>query len=111
MAYKKSNDNEYWNPLAVGYFIISFVVLVVLVYAAFILYNVWPISLENIDKVGVFGDSFGVLTALFSGLAFAGKIITILLQRQELALQREELRLTREELKLTRGELSTQNGR
>jgi hypothetical protein len=40
-----------------------------------------------------------VLTALFSGLAFAGLIGTLLLQRDELRLQREELRLTREELR------------
>lgn len=36
---------------------------------------------------------------MFSGLAFAGIIYTILLQRNELQLQREELRETRDELK------------
>lgn len=48
---------------------------------------------------GTFGDMFGAVNALFSGLAFGGIILTILLQRQELALQREELQHTREELK------------
>jgi len=47
---------------------------------------------------GQFGDSYGALNTLFSGLAFAGVVIAILLQRNELKLQREELRLTREEL-------------
>lgn len=47
---------------------------------------------------GQFGDSFGAINSLFSGLAFAGVIFTILLQRHELALQREELKLTRMEL-------------
>lgn len=47
---------------------------------------------------GTFGDMFGGLNALFSGLAFAGIIYTILLQREELKLQRQELRYTRTEL-------------
>jgi hypothetical protein len=46
---------------------------------------------------GTLGDSFGAVNALFSGLAFAGVIVAIMLQRQELALQRQELRQTREE--------------
>jgi hypothetical protein len=33
---------------------------------------------------GTFGDKFGAVNALFSGLAFAGLIVTILLQREEL---------------------------
>lgn len=44
------------------------------------------------------GDSFGLVAALFSGLAFAGVIVAILLQRAELRLQRRELELTRGEL-------------
>ena len=48
---------------------------------------------------GQFGDVFGAANALFSGLAFAGLIYTVFLQREELALQRKELQLTREELK------------
>jgi hypothetical protein len=47
---------------------------------------------------GQFGDIFGGVNALFTGLAFAGVIYTILLQRRELELQREELRLNRAEL-------------
>lgn len=52
-----------------------------------------------IDPQENFGDHFGALTALFSGLAFAGIIFAILQQRRELELQREELQLTREEFK------------
>lgn len=46
---------------------------------------------------GVFGDKFGAINALFSGLAFAGIIFTIFLQKRELTLQREELEETRKE--------------
>lgn len=52
----------------------------------------------NWEIRGQFGDSFGVANSLFSGLAFAGLIYTVHLQRQELALQRKELELTRSEL-------------
>ncbi|TWI77943.1 hypothetical protein IQ13_4185 [Lacibacter cauensis] len=52
-------------------------------------------------KKSAFGDMFGSINALFSGLALAGIILTILLQRKELSLQRKELRDTREELKRT----------
>jgi len=45
-----------------------------------------------------FGDAFAGVSALFSALAFAGIIITIYMQKEELELQRDELKLTREEL-------------
>jgi hypothetical protein len=57
---------------------------------------VW-ISESTADR-GSFGDMFGAVNALFSGLALAGVIYAILMQREELALQREELRATRSEL-------------
>lgn len=50
---------------------------------------------------GQFGDIFGAVNALFSGLAFAGVIFAILLQREDLELQRQELSLTRQELART----------
>jgi Putative phage abortive infection protein len=45
-----------------------------------------------------FGDMFGAASALFSGLAFAGLVYTIALQRSELKSQREDLAETRREL-------------
>ncbi|MDD2863768.1 MAG: hypothetical protein PHC99_03495 [Methylococcales bacterium] len=57
---------------------------------------------------GQFGDLFGSVNSLFSGLAFAALIYTIYLQRQELALQRIELKLQRDEMVASRGELAAQ---
>ncbi|MEM7246361.1 MAG: hypothetical protein AAF533_13510 [Acidobacteriota bacterium] len=64
----------------------------------------WTASLVFVPKImgqpegaGTFGDMFGAVNALFSGLAFAGLIYTILLQRQELEFQRLELGATRAE--------------
>jgi hypothetical protein len=58
---------------------------------------------------GEFGDMFGGVNALFSGLAFVGVIYAILLQRRELQYQREELEQTRREIKGQREQLEAQN--
>jgi hypothetical protein len=57
------------------------------------------LALPDWTSRGQFGDLFGVVNALFSGLAFAGLIYAILLQREDLSLQRNELEMTREELR------------
>lgn len=72
----------------------------------FAVVSVWSLSWFLIDKFvlssnltlatneaarGVFGDKFGAVNALFSGLAFTGLIWTLILQRQDLALQRQEI--------------------
>jgi len=70
-------------------------ILLVQVVAGLVIF--WRI--ESWELRGQFGDMFGVVNALFSGLAFGGVIYAILLQREDLALQREELTLTRAELR------------
>ena len=76
--------------------------IILIVISILVLWVVTPIILsivfDTAEAKGLFGDSFGALNSLFSGLAFAGVIIAILLQRNELKLQREELELTRTEL-------------
>ncbi len=61
------------------------------------------------DNRGIFGDKFGGVNALFAGLAFAGLIYAIILQKKELSLQREELKATREELCGQKEQLAAQN--
>lgn len=51
------------------------------------------------EKYGTFGDSYGSLNTLFSGLAFATLIISLFMQRKELQAQREELEAQRNEIK------------
>ena len=81
------------------YKVIGSVLVIFGIYAGALLWNIWPIEEISVAKSGVFGDSFGALTALFSGLAFSGLLITIFYQREDLGLTKEELRLTREEIK------------
>jgi hypothetical protein len=73
---------------------------------------VWIASglmLHERDDRGTFGDMFGAVNSLFSGLAFAALVYTVLLQRRELQLQREELAETREEIKGQKLQLAAQN--
>lgn len=56
----------------------------------------------GIDNRGTFGDMFGAVNALFSGLALFGIIVSIFIQQQEMNLQKEELRQTRYEFKINR---------
>lgn len=50
------------------------------------------------ESAGETGDQFGSINALFSGLAFTGVVIAILLQREELQEQRRVLKLQQEDL-------------
>jgi hypothetical protein len=81
---------------------VSLTVLIVAIIAAWIIITViiWFVF-KDWDKSGTFGDTFGAINSLFSGLALAGIIYTIYLQKTELSLQRKELEYTREELKRT----------
>lgn len=49
-------------------------------------------------SLGEFGDVYGALNTLFSGLAFSGVIISIVIQSLELKATREELKDTRKEM-------------
>lgn len=82
--------NATYKPL----YVLFLVVLILQVSIALIVY----LNFNSWSDRGTFGDMFGAVNALFSGLAFAGIIYAILLQSKELELQREELKLTREEL-------------
>ena len=72
----------------------------------------WWLINKNIDcstERCTFVDMFGAVNALFSGLAFAGLIVTLLYQKEELKLQREELKETRNELNAQKLEFQEQN--
>lgn len=74
---------------------------------------IWVISgialYPDVANRGTFGDMFGAVNSLFSGLAFASLVYTILLQRKELQLQRQELVYTRAELAGQKQQMSLQN--
>jgi hypothetical protein len=91
-----------WHILFAGLFAVA-------LWVASAVVVVYVLPLCGWEQRAQFGDMFGAVSALFSGLAFAGIILTILLQRDELRLQREELVLTRNELKGQKEQLQLQN--
>ena len=86
---KKSEDKWLCSMMwAIGF------VLFVMLLSAFLIFK----CINDWGQRGQFGDLFGVVNALFSGLAFAGLIITIRQQHLVLEYQRQEIIQTQLEL-------------
>lgn len=74
--------------------------------------SLWGASwwfLHDDPNRGIFGDMFGGINALFSGLAFSALFYTLFLQRKELELQRLEIQQTRVEIRGQKEQLEAQN--
>lgn len=84
------------------FFILSLVISIIWIFWGLF----YTSRLEQPNEVG---DSFGAINTLFSGFAFVGVIVAIILQSKELKAQREELSQTRQELKGQKEELALQN--
>lgn len=95
MIKKEGNKNENY----LHWFLIIAAVLVILTICFPFVINLF---FKKWEESGVFGDTFGALNALFSGLAFAGLTTTIIIQRGELKIQKIELELQRKEFLLNR---------
>lgn len=73
--------------------IIAFTVAIWFFSALAILYFI-----DDWSARGTFGDLFGAVNALFSGLAFAGLLFSLFENRKQIAQQQEELLVNRQEL-------------
>ena len=66
--------------------------LCILVLGAVVAYGLTVSSVfESWETAGTFGDSFGALNSVFSGLAFVAIALSHFLQRKDLGVQRREL--------------------
>ena len=70
---------------------------------------VFPLWVSDSDVRSEWGESFGGINALFSGLAFACMFWAVYFQIKELQFQRIELQNTRKEIKGQKEQLSLQN--
>lgn len=70
--------------------VLSAVLAGYLMFFCFLVWNVPFVDVPDSLRKGEFGDSFGTLNALFSGLAFSGVLITLLIQRKDLLEAREQ---------------------
>ena len=97
---KKSEDKWLCSIIwAIGF---VFFVMLLSAYLIFKCINGW-------EHRGQFGDLFGVVNALFSGLAFAGLIITIRQQHLDLEYQSQSIAQTKQELEYQTKEFDEQN--
>jgi hypothetical protein len=68
--------------------------------ALWLILGLGPIILVGgLSKSGTFGDTFGAVNALFSGLALAGVAYAVYLQRRELRAAEDQLAMARNEAK------------
>lgn len=58
---------------------------------AFFYFGYFPLGGKDIAERGQFGDSFGVLNSLFTGLGFGGLIVTLLVQQKQLRQQEQQI--------------------
>lgn len=79
------------------FYIVAIIIILIWISSILIL----KVFFSNSSERGSFGDSFGSINSLFSGVALAGIIYTMYLQRMELKLQRKELTENRKELART----------
>ncbi|MCG7552799.1 DUF4760 domain-containing protein [Pseudoalteromonas sp. Of11M-6] len=81
----KSQFSSLWIIVSLVFIIQLFVIS-----SIFLIFDSFP------DR-GAFGDMFGATNSIFSGLAFAGVVYTLLLQSRQITIQKEELEMTRKE--------------
>lgn len=101
--FRHTNWFRQHKPWIIFAIAVIFIIAVCLLFVYFMKGQPW-----DMEKRGQFGDMFGVLGAVFSGLAFAGLIVTLIQQHDDLKLQREDLRLQRQEIAQTNLELALQ---
>lgn len=95
-------NNDSWGKYMMWACIIVLLIMVVA-------YIVISCSFSDMAKRGQFGDMFGALNALFSGLAFAGLIITIRQQHIDLDYQWQTVKQTNDEMERQTKEFEIQN--
>jgi hypothetical protein len=99
---KGKNDPRWWFHPTHRYAPYLYVGIVFAVVVAYYLITIaivtWWASDGSTLNPGTFGDTFGAINALFTGVAFAGFLISLALQRQEMAYQQKQLEYQREDL-------------
>ena len=77
--FRHTNWFRQHKPWIIFAIAVIFIIAVCLLFVCFMKEQPW-----GMDKRGQFGDMFGVLGAVFSGLAFAGLIVTLIQQHDDL---------------------------
>lgn len=102
-----TNNNNENDKSSYKYFWLIVIFTIVLVFGLWF-WNWKALNDYPVDVRGTHGDMFGAVNAIFSGLAFAGIIISLYLQRIDLKNQFDEIRQTNEEFKIQNETLQVQ---
>lgn len=91
-----------------------FIVWIIFSLVIFFLSNDFKLSVPILNELsltnfGMFGDSFNILTSLFTGFAFAGVIISIRLQKEELKEVKKEFEEQTKALEKQQKEMAIQS--
>jgi hypothetical protein len=95
-VFERARRGEFWIP------IVAFVIVLTL-------WILNAVILVGVEGHGQYGDMFGAVNALFSGLAFAGVVYAIILQRAELAIARDDLNKTKRIMDDQQNSIAAQN--
>ncbi|MEZ6115463.1 MAG: hypothetical protein R3C28_02655 [Pirellulaceae bacterium] len=85
MNSKPNDDRDGWNTIETFGLILGVLSVLFLFLATPQIVKFWGGLESGAEGAGEFGDQFGAVNALFSGLALLGVIIAIMLQMKELA--------------------------
>ena len=109
MNWKNGVELDMKRFLKSGWFIFGTIIVLFFGYFWAMGFNIDGFSSMTADKKGLFGDSFGALTALFSALAFGAFVITLWQQQEDLELTRTELKRSADALREQSKNLQRQN--
>lgn len=85
-ALSKLLQSFWWPPVAL---------LAVALYWLYVASGIPLPAEQTVEKYGVYGDSFGRLTSLFTALGFGGLVITLLLQQRQIRAQEKDAKHNR----------------
>ena|ERR1044072_5150964 len=91
---EKKKKNERWLFFGV----ITIIAIIIEVISGVVMYFYFK---GDWDKASKFGDSFGATSTLFSGIALAGVIYTLILQKKAIEEQKNQFKKADEDFKLT----------
>ncbi|VVN50889.1 hypothetical protein PS685_00413 [Pseudomonas fluorescens] len=85
---------DFWVAAVIGAVFVS--ILTVYIFYYLFLYSGFSIAVDEVGSLvgvrsGTFGDAFGTLNALFSGMAFAGVVVSLYLQRRDIKENQHEV--------------------
>jgi len=87
------------NKKRSNWFIATIIISILFIFGSFML-NWFLCKDLQIQDRGNYGDMFGIVNAIFSGLAFLGIIVNLMYQREDLRIQRDEIRQTNQEFRI-----------